>query len=137
MARIKDELYKKGLNEPSNHDGMVNYLEPVILECEVKWALGSIITNKASGGDRIPSELLQILKDDAFKLYTQNASKFGKLSSAHRTGKVQFHSNCKELQCQECSKYHTIALISHASKVMLKVLQATLQQYMNCELPDV
>ena len=131
MARIKDELYKKGLNEPSSHDGMVNYLEPVILECEVKWALGSIITNKASGGDRIPSELLQILKDDAFKLYTQNASKFGKLSSAHRTGKVQFHSNCKELQCQECSKYHTIALISHASKVMLKVLQATLQQYMN------
>ena len=104
VARIKEELYRKGLNELSNHDGMVNYLEPVILECEVKWALGSITTNKASGGDRIPSELLQILKDDDIKLYSQHASKFGKLSSGHRTGKVQFHSSCKELQCQRMFK---------------------------------
>ena len=68
VARIEEELYRKGLNEPSNHDGMVNYLEPVILECEVKWALGSITTNKASGSDGIPIELFQILKDDAVKV---------------------------------------------------------------------
>ena len=69
---------------------MITHLEPNILECEVKWALGSIITNKASGGDRIPIELFQILKDDAGKCHTQYVSKFGKLSSGHRTGKGQF-----------------------------------------------
>ena len=69
---------------------MITHLEPDILECEVKWALGSITVNKASGGDRIPVELFQILKDDAVKLFTQYASKFGKLSSGHRTGKGQF-----------------------------------------------
>ena len=73
-----------------NHDGMVNYLEPVILECEVKWALGSITTNKASGGDRIPAELFQILKDDAVKVLHLICQQFGKLSSANRTGKGQF-----------------------------------------------
>ena len=102
VARIKEELYRKGLNEPRNHDGMVNYLEPVILECEVKWALGSITTNKASGGDRIPSELLQILKDDDVKLYTQHASKFGKLSSGHRTGKFSFIPVVKDCNAKEC-----------------------------------
>ena len=72
-----------------------------------------------------------------WKCCTQYASKFGKLSSGHRTGKVSFHSNPKERQCKECANYHTITLISHANKVMLKVLQARLQQYMNGELPDI
>ena len=85
-----EELYKKDLHDPDNHDGVITHLEPDILECEVKWALGSITTNKASGGDGIPAELLRILKDDAVKCCTQYASKFGKLSSGHRTGKGQF-----------------------------------------------
>ena len=87
-----EELYKKDLHHPDNHDGGITHthLEPDFWECEVKWALGSIITNKASGDDRIPVELFQILKDDAVKCCTQYASKFGKLSSGHRTGKDQF-----------------------------------------------
>ena len=116
---------------------MITYLEPGILECEVKWALESFTTNKASGGDGIPVELFQILKDDAVKVLTQYASKFAKLSSGYRTGKAQFHSNPKKGKAKECSNYCTIALISHASKVMLKILQARLQQYVNRELPDV
>ena len=116
---------------------MITHLESDILECEVKWALGSITMNKANGGDGIPAELFQILKDDAVKVYTQYASKFGKLSSGHRTRKVSFHSNPKERQCKECSNCHTFALNSHASKVKLKIVQARLQQYMNREIPDV
>ena len=85
-----EELYKKDLHDPDNHDGVITHLEPDILECEVKWALESITTNKASGGDGIPVELFQILKDDAGKCCTQYASTFGKLSSSHRTGKGQF-----------------------------------------------
>ena len=85
-----EELYKKDLHDKDNHNGMITHLEPDILECEVKWALGSITTNKASGGDGIPVELFQILKDDAVKCCTQYASKFGKLSSGHKTGKAQF-----------------------------------------------
>ena len=85
-----EELYRKDLNDPDNHNGVITDLEPDILECEVKWALESITTNKASGGDGIPVELFQILKDDTVKCCTQYASKFGKLSSGHRTGKGQF-----------------------------------------------
>ena len=85
-----EELYKKDLHNPDNHNGVITHLEPDILECEVKWALGSITMNKGSGGDGIPVELFQILKGDAWKCCTQYASKFGKLSSGHRTGKVQF-----------------------------------------------
>ena len=85
-----EELYKKELHDLDNHDGVITHLEPDILECEVKWALESITMNKASGGDGIPVELFQILKDDAVKLFTQYASKFGKLSSGHRTGRGQF-----------------------------------------------
>ena len=83
------ELYRKNPHNPDNHDGVITHLEPDILECEVKWALGSITTNKASGGDGIPVELFQILKDDARKCCTQYASKSGKLSSGHRTRKCQ------------------------------------------------
>ena len=81
---------KIDLNDPDNHDGVITHLQPDILECKVKWALGSITTNKASGGDGIPVELFQILKDDAVKVLHSYASKFGKLSSGHRTGKGQF-----------------------------------------------
>ena len=86
-----EELYKKDLHDPDNHDDVITNLEPGILECEVKWALESIATNKASGGDGISVELFQILKDDAeWKCCTQYASKFGKLTSGHRTGRGQF-----------------------------------------------
>ena len=85
-----EELYKKDLHDPDNHDGVITHLEPDILEYEAKWALGSITTNKASGGDGIPVELFQILKNDAVKVLHQYANKFGKLSSGHRTGKGQF-----------------------------------------------
>ena len=85
-----EELYKKDLHDQDNYDGMITHLEPDILECEVKWALESITMNKTSGGDGIPVKLYQILKDDAVKCCTQYASKFGKLSSGHRTGKDQF-----------------------------------------------
>ena len=85
--KYTEELYKKDHHDPDNHDGVITHPGPNILECEVKWGLGSITMNKASGGDRIPVELFQILKDDAVKQY---ASKFGKVSSGHRTGKGQF-----------------------------------------------
>ena len=85
-----EELYKKDLHDQDNHDGMITHREPDILECEVKWAWESITMNKASGGDGIPVELFQILEDDAVKVLTKYASKFGKLSSGHRTGKGQF-----------------------------------------------
>ena len=90
LEEYTEELYKKDLQDPDNHDGVITHLEPDILECEVKWALGSITMNKASGGDEIPAELFQILKDDAVKVLHSIASKFGKLSSGHRTGKGQF-----------------------------------------------
>ena len=90
QQKYKEELYKKDLHDPDNHDGVITHLAPDILECEVKWGLESITMNKASRGDGIPVELFQILKDDAGKCCTQYASKFGKLSSGHRTGKGQF-----------------------------------------------
>ena len=127
---------KKDLQDPDNHDGVITHLEPDILECKVKWALGSITINKASGGDGIPVELFQILRDDAVKVLHSYASKFRKLSSGLRTGKGQFSFQSKEGKAKECSNYCTIALISHTSKVMLKILQARLQQYVNHELPD-
>ena len=116
---------------------MITHLEPDILECEVKWALESITMNKASGGDVIPVELFQILKDDAVRVLHSVSQKIWKTTVATGLEKVSFHSNPKERQCQRMLNYHTIALISHASKVMLKILQATLQQYVNRELPDV
>ena len=90
MARIHRKLYKKDLHDPENHDGVLTHLEPDILECEVRWAVESITTNKASGGDGIPVEIFQILKDDAVKVLHSICQKFGKLSSGHRTGKGQF-----------------------------------------------
>ena len=117
---------------------MITYLEPDILECEVKWALGSITTNKASRGDRIPAELFQILKDGTVKVLHSICQKFRKLSSGHRTGKGSvFIPIPREGNAKECTNYHTVTRISHASKVMLKIFQARLQQHVNHEIPDV
>ena len=117
---------------------MITQLEPDILECEVKGALGSIITNKASGGDEIPVELLQIMKDDAVKVLHSICQQIWKTQQWPQDWKMSvFIPIPKKGSAKECSNYHTIALISHASKVLLKILQARLQQYVNCELPDV
>ena len=99
-----EELYKKDFHDPDNHNGVITHLEPDILECEVKWALGSITTNKASGGDGIPVDLFQILKDDAVKVLHSICQQIWKTQQWHRTGKNQFHSNPKERQCQRMLK---------------------------------
>ena len=133
-----EELYKKDRHDPDNHDGVITYLEPDILECEVKWALGSITMNKASGGDGIPVELFQILKDDAVKVLHSTCQQIWKTQQWPQDCKrSEFIPIPKKGNAKECSNYYTIALISHASKVMLKILQSRLQQYVNQELPDV
>ena len=115
---------------------MITHLQPDILECEVKWALGSITTNTASGGDGIPVELSQILKDDAGKVLHSICQQIWKTQQWPQDWKrsvfIPFFGDAKE-----CSNYCTTALITHASKVILKILQATLQQYVNPELPEV
>jgi len=118
-----EELYKKDLHDPDNHNGVITHLEPDILQCKVKWALGSITTNKASGGDGILDDLFQILTDDAVK---------GLLSICQQIWKTQqwpqdwkrpvFIPIPKKGEAKQCSNYHTVALISYASKVMLKIL---------------
>ena len=131
------ELYKKVHHDPDNHDGVITDLEPDILESEVKWALESITTNKASGGDGIPVELFQILKDDAVKVLHSIGQQIWKTQQWPQDWKRSvFIPIPKKGSAKECSNYSTIALISHASKVMLKILQAWFQQYMNYELPD-
>ena len=134
----REDVYKKDFHDPDNHNGVITHLEPDILECEVKWALRSIIMNKASGGDRIPVELFQILKDDAVKVLHSICQQIWKTQQWPQDRKRSvFIPIPKKGNDKERSNYHTIALISHASKVMLKILQARLQQYVNCELPDV
>ena len=123
-----EELYKKDLNDPDNHDGVISYPEPNIMECEVKWALESITTNKASRGDGIPVELFQILKDDAVKVLHSICQQIWKTQQWPQHWKSSvFIPIPKKGNAKECSNYRTIALISHASKVMLKILQARLQ----------
>ena len=133
-----EELYKKDLYDPDDHDGVITHLEPDILECEVKWALGSITTNKASGSDGIPVELFQILKDDAVKVLHSICQQLRKTQQWPQDWK---RSVCipipKKGNAKECSNYCTIVLISHASKVICRILQARLQQYVNHELSDV
>ena len=132
-----EELYKKDLHDPDNHDGVITHLEPDILECEVKWALGSITMNKTGGGDGIPAELFQILKDDAVKVLHTIRQQIWKTQQWPQDWKSSvFFPIPKKGNAKEYSNYCTISLISHASKVMLKILQARLQQYVNCELPD-
>ena len=126
------ELYKKDLHDQDNNNGVITHLEPDILECEVKWALGSITMSKANGGNGIPVELFQILKDDAVKVLH---------SICHQNGKAhQWPQDCESSvfipipnkgNPKQCSNYHTIALISCTSKVMPKILQGKLQQYVN------
>ena len=131
-----EELYKKDLHDPDNHDGVITHLEPDILECEVKWALGSISMNKASGGDGIPVELFQTLKDDTVKVLHSICQQIWKTQQWPLNWKRSvFIPTPKKGNAKECSNYHTIALILQANKVMLKILQARLQQYVNCELP--
>ena len=124
-----EELYKKDLQD---HDDVITHLEPDFLECEVKWALESITTNKASGGDEIPVELFQILKDDAVKVLHSICQQIWKTQLWPQDWKRSvFIPIPKKGNAKECSNYRKIALISHASKVMLKILQARLQQYVN------
>ena len=136
--KYTEELQKKGLNDLDNHNGVVTHLEPDILECEVKWALGSITMNKASGGDEIPAELFQILKDDTVKVLHSTWQQIWKTQQWPQDWKRSvFIPIPKKGNAKECSNYRTIVLISHASNVMLKILQARLQQYVNQKFPDV
>ena len=138
VTGIHGRTRQKGLNDPDIHDGVVTHLEPDILECEVKWALGSITMNKASGGDGIPFEVFQILKDDAVKVLRSICQQIWKTQQWPQDWKSSlFMPVPKKGNAKECSNYLIIALISHASKIMLKILQAMLQQYTNCEIPDV
>ena len=127
-----EELYKKGLKDPDNHDGVVTRLESDIRKCEVKRALESMTVNKASGGDGVPAELFQILKDDAVKVLHSICQQIWKTQQWPQDWKRSvFILMPKRSNAKECSGYYTIVLILHASKVMLKILQIRLQQYMN------
>ena len=130
MARIhRTRIHKKDLNDPDNHSGVITHLEPDMLECEFKWTLGSITTNKVSGGDGIPVERFQILKDDAVQVLHSICQRIWKTQQWPQDWRRSvFIPMPKKGNAKECSNYHTIALISHASKVMLKILQARLQQ---------
>ena len=133
-----EELYKKDLHDPDYHNGMITHLEPDILECEVKWALGSITMSKASGADGIPVELFQILKDDVVKVLHSICQQIWKTQQWLQDWKMSvFIPISKKGSAKKCSNYPTIAFISCASKVMLKIPQARLQQYVKHELPDV
>ena len=122
------ELYKKCLNDPDNHNGVVTHLEPDILEHEIKWALGSIIMNKANGGDKIPAELFKIPKDDAVKVLDSICQQIWKTQQWPQHWKTSvFIPIPKKNNAKESSNYHTVVFIAHASEVMLKILQARLQ----------
>ena len=138
MAKLHRRPIQNDLYDPDNYDGVITHLEPDILECEVKWSLESITMNKASGGDGIPAELFQILKGGAVKVLHSICQQIWKTQQwPHDWKKSAFIPIPKKGNTKECSNYHTIELISHASKVMLKILQARLQQYMNREFSDV
>ena len=126
--KYTEELYKKGLNDPNNHDGVITHLEPGILKCEVEWALGSNTMNKASGGDGISAELFQILKDDAVKVLHSICQQIWRTQQWLQDWKRSvFIPVLKKGNAKECSSYHIIVLISHASKVILKIFHARLQ----------
>ena len=138
MVGIHRRTVHKRSHDPDKHDGVITHLEPDILEFEVKWALGSITMNKASGGDGIPVELFQVLKDDAVKVLHTICEQLWKTQQWPQDWKRSvFILIPKKGNAKEFSNYCTVALISHASKVMLKILQAKLQQYMNHELSDL
>ena len=131
-----DELYKKDPNDPDNHDGVITHLEPDILKYEVQWALGGITMNNANGGDGIPAELFQILKDDAVKVLHSICQQFGKLHNGHRTGKCQFlfksQRRAMAKNVQTTIQLHSFHMLAESCSKSFK-----LQQYMNRELPDV
>ena len=138
MERIHRRTIQKDLYDPDNHDGVITHLGPHILECEVKWALGSIMMNKASGGDGIPVELFQILKDDTVKVLHSICKHIWKTQQWPQDWKSSvFIPIPKKGNAKECANHCTIVLISHASKVMLKILQVRFQQYMKWELPEI
>jgi len=138
MQKYTEELYKKDHNDPNNHDGVITHLEPDILECRVKQALGRITANKASEGDGIPAELFQILKDDDVRVLHSTCQQIWQTQQWLQDWKRSvFIPISKKGNAKECSNYHTIALISDVCKVNLKILQMRLQQHMNQELPDV
>ena len=123
MTRVHRRIYKKDLHDPDNQDGTITHLEPDILECKVKWALGNITMNKANGGDGIPVELFQILKYDAMELLHSISQQIWKTQQWPQDWKRSVFSPIpNKSNAKECSDYHTIALISHASKAMLKIL---------------
>ena len=127
-----EDLYKKGLNDSDKHDGVVIHLEPNVLEHEVKWALESITTNKASGDDGISVELFQILKDDAVKVLHSVCQQIWKPQQWPQDWKRSvFITSPKKRHAKECSNYCTISLLSHASNIMFKILQATLQHVLS------
>ena len=138
LQRCTEELYKKDLHDPDNLNGVITHLEPDILKCKVTWALGSIPMNKASGGDRIPAELFQILKDDTVKVLHSICQQIRETQQWPQDWKRSvFILNPKKGSAKEYLDYHTVALISYTSKVMLKIFQARLQEYMNQELSGV
>ena len=134
----KEELYKKDLNDPDNNDGVFTHLEPDILECKVKWALGGIAMNKVSGSDGIPAELFQILKDNVVKVLHSICQQIWKSQQWPQDWKMLlFIPIPNKGNAKDCLNYCTVALISNTNKEMLKILQARLQQYMNWEFPNV
>ena len=138
LQEYTEELYKTDLHDPDNHNSVITHLEPDILECEVKWALESVTINKASGGDGIRVALFQTLKDDAVEVLHSICQQIWKTQQWPQDWKRSvFIAIPEKGNPKECSDYHIIALISHTSKVMFKILQARLQQYLNHEFPDV
>ena len=132
-----EELYKKDHHDLDNPEGVITHLQPDLLECQDKWASRSITMNKASRGNRTPAELFQILKDAAVKVLHSLCQQIWKTQQGPQDWKRSvFILILKKGNAKECSNYHRIAPISHASKVMLKILQDRLQQYVNCEIPD-
>ena len=127
VARIHRRTIQKNLNDADNHNGVITHLEPDILESEVKWALGRSTTNEASGGDGIPAELFQIIKDDAVKVLHSICQQIWKTQQWPQDWKKSIFTPIpKKSNAKECSNYHTVALISQASKVMPQILQARL-----------
>ena len=140
MAIIHRRTIQKDCHDPDNHDGVIThtYLEPDILECKVKLALGSITMNKASGGGQIPGELIQILKDEAVKVLHSICQQIWKTQQWSQDWKRSvFIPILKKDNTKVCSNYYTVALISHSSKIMMNILQDRFQQYVNCKIPDI
>ena len=133
-----EELYKKDFNESNNYNGVVSHPEPGVLECEVKWALGSTAMNKASGCNEIPMELFKTLKDGVIEVLHSICQQIWKNQQwPNDCKRAIFISIPKKGHTKKCSNHQTIVLISQASKVMLKILHARLQHYMNQKLPDI